>query len=151
MSLRFDQRKGIPPIMQVMTPFPYSIEAGAGLEKALAMMGEHDFRHLPVVEGGELVGVVSEREILRAAEGRRGKKAEEQLSVRDVALLDAYIVGLLEPLDSVVEHMAREHLGAALVVKDGRLAGIFTITDACQWFAEFLRARFPSEKGDDAA
>jgi hypothetical protein len=47
--------------------------------------------------------------------------------------------------------MAKRRLGAALVVKDGRLAGIFTLTDACQCFAESLRERFPPAGGDEAA
>ena len=37
--------------------------------------------------------------------------------------------------DRVLLHMADEHIGCALVVKDGRLAGIFTTTDACRVFS----------------
>ena len=39
----------------------------------------------------------------------------------------------------------------AVVVKDGRLAGIFTMTDAFRGFAEFLRTQFPSSAGGDEA
>jgi CBS domain-containing protein len=47
--------------------------------------------------------------------------------------------------------MARDHIGAALVVRRGKLVGIFTVTDACRLFAEWLRVRFPGSGGDEAA
>ncbi len=47
--------------------------------------------------------------------------------------------------------MAENRLDAALVVKKGRLAGIFTLTDACRCFAEHLRRRFPPDSDDEAA
>ena len=45
----------------------------------------------------------------------------------------------------------REHIGSALVVKGGKLAGIFTMTDACRSFGEFLRSIFPDTGKDSAA
>ena len=58
---------------------------------------------------------------------------------------------LSEPLDRVLSKMARLQVGSVLVVKEDRLAGIFTVTDACRSFAECLRAQFPGEGGDEAA
>jgi hypothetical protein len=46
--------------------------------------------------------------------------------------------------------MAEHCLDSALVVKDGRLAGIFTVSDACRQFGRLLRSLFPPG-GDDAA
>ena len=57
--------KQIPPIKAVMTPFPYSIAIDAPLSDAAQMMEEHEIRHLPVIEGDELVGVVSDRDLNR--------------------------------------------------------------------------------------
>ena len=42
-------------------------------------------------------------------------------------------------------------VGAALVARRGKLVGIFTFTDACRLFAEWLRGRFPDPDADDAA
>jgi len=50
-------------------------------------------------------------------------------------------------LDHVLMEMADRHIGSVLVVREKRLAGIFTVTDACRRFGEFLRATFPP--GDD--
>jgi hypothetical protein len=47
--------------------------------------------------------------------------------------------------------MARHHIGSVLVVKRKKLAGIFTVTDACRSYGEFLRAMFPDPPDDEAA
>jgi CBS domain-containing protein len=137
--------KAIPQVKAVMTPFPYWVDIDDALSRALAMMAEHAIHHLPVVEGGRLVSVLSEKDLPGASEDR------EKLRVRDVCHGgEAYVVGLSEPLDRVLFHMAEHGLDSALVVKDGKLAGIFTVSDACQHFGKLLRSLFPPG-GDDAA
>ena len=138
----------IPIVKSVMTPFPYSIEVDRPLEEALDMMKEHDFRHLPVVEGGELVGVLSERHLGQVAETARGSGRE--LLVSDVPIGEACVVDIEERLDNVVMAMAESHRGSAVVLKSGRVAGIFTSTDACRYLVEVLRSEFPVG-GDDVA
>jgi acetoin utilization protein AcuB len=135
----------IPNIKAVMTPFPYSIEIERPLRDAVAMMREHDFRHLPVVDDGRLVGVLSERLL-----GQAAGSAREDARVRDAPMAEAYVVGLDERLDNVVLAMAERHLGSALVVREGRVVGIFTSTDACRHLGEVLRSDFPVG-GDDVA
>jgi len=131
-----------------MTPFPYSIGIDEPLAAAADMMSEHQFRHLPVVEGTELVGVLSERLVREAIE--RARQTGSESIVRDAPVLEAYVVGLDAQLDNVVLAMADRHLSSALVVKNGRLAGIFTSTDACRCLGEHLRSDF-SVGGDDVA
>ncbi|MFQ5527750.1 MAG: HPP family protein [Thermoanaerobaculia bacterium] len=131
----------IPNVKSVMTPFPYSVETDRPLSEALEMMATHDFRHLPVVESGELVGVLSER--LVGPFVARPSASEGDLLVRDAPMAEAYVAGLDEPLDNVVVAMAERHLGSAVVVKNGRVAGIFTSTDACRYLAKVLRSEFP--------
>ncbi len=134
-----------------MTPFPWVIDIDASLERAREMMLEHQFRHLPVVEHNTLVGVVSDRDI-QLVEGSVSDATERAaLAVRDAVLAEAYVVSIHEPLDDVLFEMSRRHLGYALVVKDGRLAGIFTATDACLHFGTFLRRMFPEDDGNSAA
>lgn len=140
----------IPLIKSVMTPFPYSIAIDARIEDAQAMMAEHDIRHLPVKEQGKIVSVISDRDIrLRLQSGP--ERTSESLRVRDVCVPGTYIVELNERLDCVLLHMAHHHIGSALVVKNGKLAGIFTTTDACRAYGEYLRSLFPTGDGHDAA
>jgi len=134
--------KRIPSIKSVMTPFPHSIGKDAGLDEARAMMAKHNIRHLPVRDGEHLTSVIEQRAIDLSKGAKR---------VGDVALRDAYVVELTEPLDVVLLHMAKEHLDCAVVVKDDRLAGIFTFSDVCRSYGELLKEIFPRGGGDEAA
>jgi CBS domain-containing protein len=144
--------QAIPPVKAVMTPFPYSVSLHETVSRAQVMMEEHGFRHLPVVDRGKLVGVISEREARQAAAaGRRSRRPDSEILVSDATRLKAYLVDLSEPLDRVLVQMAARRIDAALVVKAGRLAGIFTVTDACRCFAQLLRSQFPGSGGNEAA
>jgi len=114
-------------------------------------MSEHDIRHLPVMEADALVGIVTDRDIglVESVVGQSGDVTS--LVVRDVGIRDAYVVDLTAPLDRVLTEMAERHIDSALVVKNGRLAGIFTATDACERFGEFLRWVYAPAGGGDAA
>jgi acetoin utilization protein AcuB len=138
----------IPQIRSVMTPFPYSIDAGASLPEAQATMAEHDVRHLPVTHGDELVGVVTDRDLKNFLDPTLG--IPQLRRVREIMVSDAYIVDLPEPLDNVLLAMARRRIGCALVVRGERLAGIFTTTDATRLLGELYR-RLRPPRDDDAA
>lgn len=140
----------IPAIKTVMTPFPYSVEAAAAVDQAREFMREHRIRHLPVTEGGQLVGLVSDRDIKLMLGPDFAYPPEKELRVRDVMIRDAYIVDLDTRLDEVLHHMALHQLGSAIVTREGKLAGVFTTTDACHHFAEFLRDQFRRSGGDVA-
>jgi len=140
----------IPSLKSVMTPFPWFIHIGDRLGRAAEVMAERDIRHLPVTGDGKLVGVLTERDLQLVMGSAASPEQRASLTVRDACILDAYVVETSEPLDRVLLTMARRHIGSALVVKNGKLAGIFTVTDACRCFAELLESRFP-EIGDDIA
>jgi CBS domain-containing protein len=134
-----------------MTPFPYSIEIDEPVSRAKEMMSEHEIRHLPVIDRGKLVSVITDTDVKVALHPRVSSAPPSTTRVRDICVRGAYIVALSEPLDRVLLHMAKHHIDAALVEKDSRLAGIFTMTDACRSFGEWLRTLFPSGGDDQVA
>ena len=141
----------IPAIKSVMTPFPYSVDIDASLFDARQFMAEHDIRHLPVTDDERLVGVISERDI-RAYLGMDFDSSKEvQTKVCNVKLEGPYIVDLNERLDIVLRKLSKEHIDAVLVTRHGKLAGVFTMTDACRHFARYLRDQFGPAGGNDAA
>ena len=143
--------KHMPLIASVMTPFPYSVEAERSLRYARKMMAEHKVQHLPVMENGQLIGVVSEKDIRSVLEDSPELRDDDDSRVRDIADPNAYVVALNTPLDQVLQHMAESHASAALVTKQGRLVGIFTMTDVCRSYGKFLRSKFSPNNGNDAA
>ncbi len=140
----------IPSIQSVMTPFPYSISTEAPLRRARQMMLEHEVRHLPVVRKGKLAGVITDRDLKRALDPAMGLPPKDELFVSDVMVHNAYVVETSERLDYVLLAMAEEHIGCALVVKEGKLVGIFTTTDACRVFGAHLRRDLPEGDGEAA-
>ncbi len=51
-----------------MTADPDCVEPGLSVQEAFASLGAHGYRHIPVVEGAELVGIVSLRDLMRVAQ-----------------------------------------------------------------------------------
>ena len=141
----------IPSVGSVMTPFPHCVHVDDSLLVARTMMVEHDVRHLPVKDGHQLVGILTDRDLKRALDPDLGLPPKDQLFVRDVFVSDAFVVESTEPLDNVLEQLAARHIGSALVTKTGRLVGIFTLMDGCRIFCEHLRATFPNQQGDEVA
>ena len=140
--------KTMPRIGSVMTPFPYSLDPGDSLETARRMMAEHGIRHLPVTVEGRPAGVVTDQDMRRAV---AAGVAEAAIRVGDLERSEACETDITAPLDLVLSEMAARHLDSALVLKAGKLVGIFTATDACRRFAEFLRREAPSPDGGSAA
>jgi CBS domain-containing protein len=65
---------------------------------------------------------------------------------------DCYIVDLATPLAAVLRHMAEHRIGSAVVTRRDKLAGVFTATDACRAFADYLEDVAALDDGEhDAA
>lgn len=140
----------IPRIKAAMTPFPHSVAEQESLEDARRLMAEHRIHHLPVVDDQRLVGVLTTRDLDHAEATAVLAGEGERRRIGEIYCSPAYAVELEEPLDNVLVHMASERIGSAVVLRQGKVVGIFTTTDACRLFAEYLRRGFP-ESGDDAA
>ena len=140
--------KDAPRLKNVMTPFPYSVDAAAPIEQAIEFMREHKIRHLPVTTGGTLTSLVTDRDI-KLVLGPDFAYPRD-LKVRDAIVKDCYIVDLATPLHVVLRHMAEQRIGSAVVTRRGKLAGVFTSNDACRVFADYLE-EVQAIDGEDAA
>jgi acetoin utilization protein AcuB len=121
---------------QVMHPMPHSIGLGQTLAKAKEIMSEHSIRHLPVLDSGSVVGVLTDRDIqfVLAAE----RKESDDLLVKDCYTSEPYVVEPGASVADVARTMAHGHLGCAIVVEKSKLKGIFTTVDACRLLSEIL-------------
>ena len=141
----------MPTVLKVMTPFPFSVDVSDKLADAEKMMIEQGFHHLPVKDGNELVGVLSERDAAIARSVRAEGASGEPVSVRSACRGRLLVVGVKEGLDEVMFKMAERRVTAALVTREGKLAGILTTTDVYRLLGGMLRDKYPSDDGDDVA
>jgi len=98
-----------------------------GLALAAQMMLWSNSRHLPVVREGQVVGVVSQRDLV--GRDRAGRTAAAALAVRDVMHGPAVTVNADAPLAEAVSLMFERKLGCLPVLANGSLVGIITTTD----------------------
>ena len=129
----------IPDVQSVMTVCPHSIGLDQSLKVAKDLMRTHSIRHLPVQDGGELVGIVTDRDINFAL--AMDQKEPDDLTIDEVYTSEPFIVEPTASLDAVVKRMADDHLGCALVTDNGKLVGIFTTVDACRTLGNLLAER----------
>jgi acetoin utilization protein AcuB len=125
-------------IHRFMTRTPHTISARQTLAEAHQAMRERGVRHLPVVESGRLVGVVSQRD-LYLLETLRGVDVGREL-VEEAMTDEPFVVAPDASLEEVAEVMASRKHGSALVVESATVIGIFTSTDALRALVSLLRA-----------
>jgi acetoin utilization protein AcuB len=145
------QLKKIPIVGAVMTSFPYSIDSAETVTNIEKMMDEHNIRHLPVQEKGKVVGIVSERDLHHVIRRSAAAQEKNKIVARDIMVTEPYVVPFRTPLNQVVGEMARRHIGSAIILRRGKLAGILSAMDVCRILAEYLESLLPEEGGDDAA
>jgi acetoin utilization protein AcuB len=139
-----------PKIKTAMTPFPHSVDIRAPITQAQDFMDEYDIHHLPVTEDGVLIGVVTLRDITLLLGPAFDYPNPADMTVTDAMVTEAYVVDLETPLSSVAKTMSDRRLGSALVTRKGKLAGIFTMTDACRVLADQLSID-TNDEPDEAA
>jgi acetoin utilization protein AcuB len=128
----------MPPISQYMSRQPWTIRDDATMAQAHQLMREHRIRHVPVLQGGKLVGIVSERD-LHLIETLPDCDPED-VAVEEAMTQEVYTVAPDAPVDVVVERMASHKYGSVVVVNGrGIVEGIFTSVDALQVLADVLR------------
>jgi len=128
----------MPAIESYITRQPWTVRSSAHISVARQLMREHKIRHVPVLEAGKLVGIVSERDLLLL--GKLLGESSADATVEEAMTQDVFCAPLDAAADGVVEHMAERKLGSCVVVdKHDNVVGIFTTVDALQFFADVLR------------
>lgn len=129
----------VPKVTAYMTPNPHSIDLRHSLAEAYAKMRRLNLKHLPVVAGNRLVGLVVDPD-LKMIELLKG------LDLTTVTVASAmtpvpYCVTESTPLDQVTREMSAQKYEVAVVMKDASVVGIFTATDALRALADVLQVR----------
>ena len=125
-------------LADVLTPAPKTISISAHLSEAKRLMEELEVNHLPVMDGGVVETIITDRDIKRFTLPAHKLAADEDLLVKDIATTRAFVADRGDSLEKVLRQMVKQHTAAVVVLDQGELCGIFTEADACRVLAELL-------------
>jgi acetoin utilization protein AcuB len=117
--------------------------------EALAVCRERRIRHLPVLEEGRLVGIVSDRDLRSAAPalGDAGRaEALQNLRTSDVMVRDVVSARPGDPIEEAANAMWERKIGCLPVVEDGALVGILTSSDVMEALVQLMGAHEPGSR-----
>ena len=118
------------PIADFMTPMPHTVGSEQTITFAQQLMSKYEIRHLPVLHGGELYGIVSDRDLGMVA--GLNEVNPDNTTVEEAMTQEAYTVSQDTPLFDVLRAMLDHKYGSAIVVDGMKIVGILTTHDALQ-------------------
>lgn len=128
-------------VEEFTSPCLVTIGPEGDINAALELMQKNTIRHLPVVRGKEVLGIVSERDLL----SHFGKNWTSMVKVGDIMNTSIFSVYADESLGEVAYRLSYQKVGSALVLdREDNVCGIFTTTDALNALVEIL---YPEARG----
>jgi acetoin utilization protein AcuB len=126
-----------------MSPAPITVTSNQSLGEALDLLSAHNIRELPVVERGNLVGIVTDRDLREVSPSYPFFRDEEEIrhyktnmKVASAMTPDPVVVSPETPLVEAAKLLQTYRVTSLPVVKDGRLVGIISVTDILGLFVE---------------
>ena len=125
-------------VSQIMTPDPDTAQPQDTLREVAAKMKSGDYGSVPVVDGGRLVGVVTDRDIaVRAV----AQGLDPDTEVREVMTPDPVCVGPESDVREAAEIMQDQQIRRIFVTDDDRLVGVVALGDVALEQDEDLTGR----------
>ncbi len=134
-------------LRKIMRAEVVTLQAGEPLARAVKLMASEQIRHLPVLDGEALVGMVSLQDVKHATpsplvEGNQAeyRKVLRETPVRRIMRRAPVTAGPDDTLASIVRLMIDNKIGAVPIVEDGKLVGIVSELDALKVLLDVLDA-----------
>lgn len=140
-------QSGAPPmhrlaVQDIMTTPVHTIQPNDSIRSVLCLFEQKNFHHTVVAERDRLVGVVSDRDVLRTlitawqstSDGQPDRHSALDNPVHQIMSRDLITIGPADELSSAAEKMLSEHISCLPVVDEHvRALGIVTIRDIAAW------------------
>lgn len=123
-----------------MTHEVVTVSPGTTVAEALDEIRAHNIRHLPVLEGTRLVGIVTDRD-LRLVLGPDPESMKTLIA--EVMTAAPVVVAPDTPIESAAALLAEHRIGCLPVVEDGETVGILTESDLLRAFVDLMVGREP--------
>lgn len=142
-------------VRDIMQTHPVSATLETRLPHLLRLLQRRGFRHLPVVDSGKLVGIISDRDLKQSmisaasmAEGRERDRLLDELTAGQIMARAVVTIGPTIGVDEAARLMATRKISALPVTEGDRLVGIVTETDVLQLFVRAMGVLEPSSRLD---
>jgi CBS domain-containing protein len=131
------------PISHIMTKSVVTVNENDGLRKVVETLRKHTIRHIPILRGKEVIGIISRSDINRLTfgalfEGQDGADEAilDMLTIAQVMTSKPKTISSDTIIRDLAEIFAKEEFHALPVVDNGELKGIVTTTDVLKYFLE---------------
>ena len=131
-----------------MTPNPITVTPETGVSSAFAIRKEHSIRRLPVVKGGKLVGIVTDKELQQVSPSKATTLSVfelnyllEKTTIKDAMSRDPITVQDDDLIEKAALLMRSNKVGALPVMHGDRLVGIITESDIFDAFIDTMGFR----------
>ncbi|WP_378174433.1 CBS domain-containing protein [Aquimarina sp. SS2-1] len=132
------------PVSRIMTSDVITLNSTNGLETAEMLFKEHKIRHIPVVKGNKIIGMLSYTDLLRISfadavndtDGDVDTVVYEMFTIEQVMAKNLVSVSSTTTVKEVAEILAKKEFHALPVIDDGKLVGIVTTTDLINYLLE---------------
>lgn len=135
-------------VREWMTPDPVVVSSKTPVMEAMQLLRDHGFRRLPVLDGGKLIGIATDRDLKEATPSKATTLSVyelnyllSKLTVKDVMTRSVHTVAPDDPIEKAALVMEEHKVSGLPVVDAGKVVGILTITDMLATFVEVLGLR----------
>jgi acetoin utilization protein AcuB len=142
-------------VRDIMQTHPVSATPETRLPHLLRLLQRRGFRHLPVLDGGKLVGIISDRDLKQSmisaasmTEGRERDRLLDALTAGQILARAVVTIGPMFGVEEAARLMATRKISALPVTEGDRLVGIVTETDVLQLFVRAMGVLEPSSRLD---
>ena len=135
-------------VERYMTLNPIAVQPDTSLRKALELLQAHQIRHLPVVRGKRLVGIITDRDLRQLLPSPLATPEElerfgsdgARVKVRDIMTRRVFLVSPDTRTDKAARLMVEHRIGCLPVLRGSTLVGIVTTVDLLRAIAGEVRS-----------
>ena len=133
-------------VINRMTKNPMTVTADTKVDEVAHLMKKHNFRRLPVVDDGKLVGFLSDSDLMRVAPSSATTLSRYEINsllakicVRDIMKKDVVSVNVDATIEEAALIMYKNKIGGMPVVSNmGAVVGVITDTDIFKTFVDVM-------------
>lgn len=121
-------------VKKLMTRSLVTIPPGTSILKAMEVMRKNSIRHLPVVDGGKFLGLLTAGDLRQASL----LSMVDKISIEDVMIKNPVVISPDAGVEDAARLIFKHKIGGLPVIQDRKLVGILTIVDILKAFVEMM-------------